>query len=155
VKTKGRPVPSLQDKKIQDLINMLRAGHYLDRAARISNISPSTVYWWITEGETQRNRAEQNEELSDRDKAYIEIADEIRMAKEHAAHRAMVSIQKAAQDGTWQAAAWYLERTDPKNYAKTTQITGKDNGPVRLSITAEEVNELLKEISQENDTTDK
>jgi len=133
---------------------MLKAGHYLDRAARLANVSPSTAYWWISEGDTQRQRLENDEELSDRDRSYVEIADEIRMARDYAAHRSMVSIQKAATDGTWQAAAWYLERTDPKNYARTTQITGKDNGPVRLSVTAEEVNELLRELRQADDDSE-
>ena len=37
--------------------------------------------------------------------------------------------------GSWQAAAWLLERKDPKHFGKQERIehTGKDGGPIQLS----------------------
>jgi hypothetical protein len=47
----------------------------------------------------------------------------------------IAKIQKAANDGNWQAAAWMLERRDPQNYGRTmrTQVTGADGGPVQMA----------------------
>ena len=42
-------------------------------------------------------------------------------------------IEQAAKDGTWQAAAWKLERRYPQEYGKTVQEhQGKDGGPIQV-----------------------
>lgn len=51
--------------------------------------------------------------------------------------RSLGIIKRAAASGSWQAAAWVCERTDPENYGRTVQDqrhTGKDGaGPVVIS----------------------
>ena len=45
----------------------------------------------------------------------------------------LAKIEKAVNDGAWQAAAWKLERRDPE-YARRerVELTGKDGGPVKV-----------------------
>ena len=38
-------------------------------------------------------------------------------------------IQKAAENGSWQASAWYLERKYPQEWAKAERITDDPNAP--------------------------
>ena len=49
----------------------------------------------------------------------------------------LAKIEKAANDGTWQAAAWKLERRYPQQYGRQVieqQHTGKDGGPIHVAI---------------------
>jgi hypothetical protein len=83
---------------------------------------------------------------NDRGQAYLEISEAIHKAREAAADRAMIAIQNAATEGTWQAAAWYLERTDREHYGRYTQVAGSDGGAVKLNVTVEDMEKVLKEL---------
>lgn len=69
-----------------------------------------------------------------RDK-FPDFAHEIKEAEGAGRVQLIAKIQKAANDGNWQAAAWMLERRDPQNYGRTmrTQVTGADGGPVQMA----------------------
>jgi transposase len=151
----NRKPPSIDDTKIQALLKALTAGHYMERAARMSAISLTTVYRWLDEGKKERESIEAGNEPCKRGQAYLEISEAIQKAREAAAHRAMLAIQNAAQDGTWQAAAWYLERTDREHYGRYTQVAGSDGGAVKLNVTVEDMEKVLKElIDQETANAD-
>jgi hypothetical protein len=148
----SKPAPHIEDDKVKNFIAALNTGHYLDRAARLAEIAPATVYQWLDKGATARRDLENNKEISKSQKSYLEIADAIVKAREAAAHRALVTIQQAAKSGTWQAAAWYLERTDREHYGRVTQFTGSKEEPLRIAVSVEEVEKLLSEIAaRDND----
>lgn len=142
----NRKAPSLTDAKVEALLQALTAGHYVERAARISGVSITTVYRWLDEGKKEKESVEAGNASTERGQAYLEIAEAIQKAREAAAHRAMVAIQNAAQEGTWQAAAWYLERTDREHYGRHTQVTGADGGAVKLAVSVDDMEKLLKDI---------
>ena len=56
----------------------------------------------------------------------------VKKAEATRAQAAMRSIEKAAKEGQWQAAAWYLERRYPHEYGRTVQ---EHTGEQQLSIT--------------------
>lgn len=143
--------PSTSDAKVEALTQALTAGHYLDRACKIAGISRSTVYRWLDIAA----EAEESESPDSEREPYLEVAEAIRKAREAAAHRAMISIQNAVAEGTWQAAAWYLERTDREHYGRYTQVAGSDGGAVKLNVTVEDMEKVLKElIDQETANAD-
>jgi transposase len=45
----NRKPPSVDDAKVQALLKALRSGHYVERAARLSNVSVTTIYRWLDE----------------------------------------------------------------------------------------------------------
>jgi transposase len=55
---------------------------------------------------------------------FPEFAAEVKEAEGSGRVQLIAKIQKAANDGNWQAAAWMLERRDPQNYGRTmrTQV---------------------------------
>lgn len=62
-------------------------------------------------------------------KSKSEFLDTVKLAEGKAAVKWLSVIEQAANDGTWQAAAWKLERRYPNQYGKTVvnnQITGAD-----------------------------
>ena len=149
----NRKPPNLDDPKIQALLQALTTGHYVERATKMAGISLTSFYRWLDEGKQERENVENGNPPSERGQAYLEIAEAIQKAREAAAHRAMLTIQKAAQEGTWQAAAWYLERTDREHYGRYTQVAGSDGGAVKLAVSVDDMEKLLKEIIDQETST--
>lgn len=148
----GRKHPKITDDKVKRLLAALTTGHYMERATRLSGIGNSTAYLWMEQGQNARAAQEAGLELDDAQKAYLEILEAIEKAREAAAHRALLTIQQAAQAGTWQAAAWYLERTDREHYGRVTQVSGPDNGPIHVRVDRDELTaEILRMIGDEED----
>jgi hypothetical protein len=49
--------------------------------------------------------------------------------------RFVAQIARAAQDGTWQAAAWWLERRRPLDYGRTWLTAGDDAVVAPMMVT--------------------
>ena len=82
-------------------------------------------YLWLSRGETEKTGI------------YFEFAQSVKKASSVAKIAMLSVITNAARDGNWQAAAWYLERTDPDNYGRRDrikqEITGKNGGPIQVA----------------------
>lgn len=60
-----------------------------------------------------------------------EFAEAVKEAEGRGAIGWLAKIEKAANDDTWQAAAWKLERRYPQEYGKQVQeVQGKDGAPL-------------------------
>jgi len=101
----GRPLKlTLQ---IQDRIcEALRSGNTRRDSAAYAGVSHSAFAKWIQLGKRKGARA-----------AYVAFVDACEKAESAAIVRNVAIIQKAG-DSSWQAAAWWLERRRPTNYAK-------------------------------------
>lgn len=124
--TRGRfskLTPELQDKIVQ----ALRAGNYIETAAAYAGISKNTLYRWLA-----------NAEDENADDAYRDFRDAVESARAQAEVRNVALIQKAANDGTWQAAAWYLERTAHQRWGRRTIVTGEEGAPVQVEVSAKD-----------------
>jgi len=81
---------------------------------------------------------------------FPDFAERLKASEGKRAVRWLSVIERAAQDGSWQAAAWKLERTMPDEYGRKTrtEVTGKDEGPVQLEHSgAVELNDVLSKLS--------
>lgn len=121
-KRRGRPTgltPEVQDRIVQ----ALEAGNYKETAAAYAGIGVSTLYRWLEWGADP-----------DGQPIYQEFREAVQSAISRAEVRNVALIQKAAQDGTWQAAAWFLERSAPARWGRwqRVEITGEDGGPVQI-----------------------
>ncbi len=64
------------------------------------------------------------------------FTERLQKAQGSAAVKWLAVIEKAAQSGTWQAAAWKLERLYPQDYGRTIQEhQGRDGGAIQLETT--------------------
>lgn len=113
----------IKDVKIQAMLSAIRSGSDLETACHYAEISVIEVYKWLERGKNSeivkpKHKTEQ---------FYIAIWRELAKARADAIVRNVAHIQKAAQDGDWKAAAWWLEKTMPETYAKkpTRQINSK------------------------------
>jgi transposase len=130
--------PEVQDK----IVSALRAGNYQETAANFAGISKPTFYGWLERG---RNEP---------DSIYSVFLDAVEKAKADAEVRDVALIDKAAHDGSWQAAAWKLERKFPQKWGRVnrTEISGPDGAPVKVDIDAKA--SLLQKLGLDADSED-
>lgn len=111
-------------KKITDAI---RVGSTFGLACAYAGISEETFSQWR--------------------KRYPEFSEAIKEAEGGAAVKWLAQIDKAAQDGAWQAAAWKLERKYPRDYGRRVITSIEDIPPERVpDLTDDELDELYDKL---------
>ena len=94
---RGRP-SKLTEERRRTIAGALRAGATWDIACRLAKVHRSTAHRWVAKG----SQAKSGE--------YRDFYDEVKHAEAVSAVQSLQTIQAASKDGTWQAAAWLLER---------------------------------------------
>lgn len=127
----------LTPEKHTKIVELIRAGNYAETAATIANIGIATYYTWMNKGDGPKART-----------PYKEFREAVQAAKAEAEARMVMVIQRAANDGSWQAASWYLERTQQNKYGKQNRVelTGAQNGPIKLDMTVDELESRIARI---------
>jgi len=129
-------------RKVQNAIcASIRGGNYVEVSAQAAGITPQTLRNWMKRGEEEGEGP------------YFEFFEAVQKAKAEAQMK-MVSIIEDASIDSWQAAAWWLERTDYKRWGRKDRAqvehTGKDGGPIetidRTALAAQEFDEILERI---------
>ena len=69
-----------------------------------------------------REAAEKTGKLTLRERSCLEFMESVEKARALAEDDALQLIQLAARDGSWQAAAWYLERTRQNSFGRTQRV---------------------------------
>ncbi len=134
-KRPGRPNGLTTDVR-ERIITALTAGNYQDVAAAYGGVSPAAFYKWCDRGRIERERREQGHAARADETIYVEFVEAVESARSQAEVRAVALINQAAQGGTWQAAAWFLERSHPHRWGRfqRTEVTGKGGGPVEVDV---------------------
>lgn len=132
----GRPTKlnAGTQSKIEQAIRM---GATYDLACKYAGISYTTLRNWINRAEAELERVANNSRARIRqdERAYIDLLEAIQKAEGDAAIGWLAKIEKAANDGSWQAAAWKLERRYPADYNRNrTEITGADGESLQITI---------------------
>jgi len=113
----GRPTkltPELQ----KQIVAYITAGSYIETAAAAAGIDKTTLHDWLRRGKAG-------------DKPFDEFSHAVERAMGQADMRDLAVIDRASQDGVWQAAAWKLERKHPDKWGRTrVEVTGVDGGPI-------------------------
>jgi hypothetical protein len=92
----------------------------------------------------RRNEAEEQPEKY---KSFIEFLEDIKRAEGEATTRWLEQIEAAAMSGTWQAAAWKLERRRGMTLKVQQEISGPEGGPVKHEI-ADAKQRLLDKLAK-------
>ena len=111
----GRP-SKLTESRMEKLIEALRAGAYRIDACRAAGIHYNTLLAWEKKGEAQ----EKGE--------FSEFLDALRKAEAEAVITNVGVITRAAQDGDWRAAAWFLEHKYPDKWARVEKRADHEQG---------------------------
>ena len=133
----------------------IRMGATYELAAQYGGIAYNTFNEWRKRGLAEIERVDGNARAKIRaeERPFVEFYEAIQKAEGDAAVGWLAKIEKAANDGSWQAAAWKLERRYPENYNRNrTEHTGADGGAVKVeasvkfnpsTMTDEELREFI------------
>jgi len=100
----------LTKELIKEAYKLVAAGNYDKDVYPILGIDKSTWYRWLSEGETAKSGLKR------------EFYDTIKKAEKEAIARNVALIQRAAQEGNWQAAAWWLERKYFEDWGRKDKV---------------------------------
>lgn len=124
---------ALLDDELSELIcTTLSCGVTINDTCAAVGIDPATYHSWVSKGrDVNRAIAEHAEmceanpdreydalDLRPQDLVYAEFADVTDKARGAGKSRALQAIFKAIDEGVWQSAAWYLERSFPKEFGR-------------------------------------
>ena len=116
---------------IKDVARMARGGLRNTDICKALGIHQSTFYKWLQE---PRSGLE------------VELFESLEKARAERKAFMLQTITKAAQDGTWTAAAWWLERVYPEEFAKPDRY--HDAG---MQEAVQAVRELTESIKAQSD----
>lgn len=140
----GRRERLLTQDLQDEIVRQLSSGAFYDEVAKAVGIGKSTFYAWLNRGRTAADKAAAGRMLEPHEVTYMGFAQAVEQARGISTVHAHATI-RSAMARNWQAAAWYLERTNPARYG-------------RWMRTAEEVptTEDLEDaptVAEEGDTT--
>ncbi len=120
-------------KRIADAVAL---GSTYELAAQYGGISYDCFNNWMIRGRTELVRMDQpRTQPRDEEAIYVQFFQAVKDAEGRAVVGWLAKIERAANDGHWQAAAWKLERRYPREYGRTfvnQEISGPDGGPIQV-----------------------
>ena len=130
----ARPTKRSPERE-QAILGALRLGNTRRNAIAYAEIDDNTFYRWMDADGTFREAVVKAE--SDAEARFLGV------------------IAKAAHEGTWTAAAWWLERRRHEDYRKRegVEITGRDGGPIESrdvtnTLSDSDLREALREAER-------
>ena len=141
--------PSKISKEISDaIVENLRLGNYIEHASAAVGINKSTLYLWLERGRKEQEKIDAGVEPNPDEQIFKEFSNAVEKAKAEAVSRNVAIIQKSAHHGTWQAAAWWLERTQQQVFGRKQQLehTGAEGAPIKLEVSTQEIEEKVSKI---------
>lgn len=105
----GRPT-KLEVDRTQKVLRALQGGSALDTAAAFAGVHRDTLHEWLRRGEAEEAGP------------YREFSDAVRSTLASAEVAASASVSLAMKKN-WQAAAWYLERRNPRIWGPKVRVT--------------------------------
>lgn len=115
---KHKLTPELTKK----IASIIAKGNTAKTACHLVGIGTTTYYRWLRTADEPKARKE-----------FREFKEAIEKAEAFAAAKRIEVITKAMDAGTWQAAAWWLERRQPDEWGlkRRHEISGPDGGPIQ------------------------
>jgi hypothetical protein len=126
--------PGISEEICNKIIKAIELGSYVETAAAFAGISKQTFYNWLKKGARSKTGLEAT------------LVDAVQKAMASSELRDLSRIEKAAESGIWQAAAWRLERKFPNRWGRKERIehSGPDGAPIQLSRRQEQVIQILR-----------
>jgi hypothetical protein len=129
--------PLVLDEEIRkNILEALHAGNYLETSAAYAGIGKTALYEWLAKGREAQEQIDAGMEVTiPNGHAYAEFTEQVKAAQARAEVRAVANIKKAALT-SWQAEAWWLERTRPRLYGRfdRAEISGPEGGPIQVDL---------------------
>jgi transposase len=114
---------------VNKIVQALKMGATHELACNYAGIGVSTFHDWMS--------------------AKPEFSEAVKEAEGAAAVGWLAKIEKAANEGTWQAAAWKLERRYPREYGRTVVTQEQSLTPEQLeAMSDDELDRYIAKLSK-------
>jgi hypothetical protein len=114
-------------------------------------ISKDSYYDYLKLGQSLENK----KNLTANQKLIFDFFDSIKKGRSERSIEALARIKKAGANGSWQADAWFLERSNPDDWGVkvANKISGDKDNPVytkniNANITVEDIKEHAEELNK-------
>jgi len=112
----------LTPKVHHKIVSAINAGAYQTTAAQQAGISKNTMRSWMERGSMEEARIEEGFEPIESETMYVLFKQDVDIARARAEVEAVKNIKEAGSNGTWQASAWYLERSFPQRWSRGREL---------------------------------
>lgn len=130
--TLGRPT-LLTENLTKEVAKYIKNGAYIETAAALAGISPTTFHLWLRTGKRLRVKEEKGEKLTKADLLHVSFSHAIEKAQAFSEYNDIQLIGQHAQT-EWAAAAWRLERKFPSKYGRAKRLTVKEERLLEMQI---------------------
>jgi transposase len=113
------------------IISAIRLGMTYERAATAAGVSVSAFMRWKQKGNAAKSGK------------YREFVEALKRAEAEGEAMLLQRIQTEAKNGTWQAAAWILERKHRARWGRNVDITSGGEKLPRTSTAAEDAAKIV------------
>lgn len=140
----SRPL-KINNDVITRIAQAVGLGATYEHAANYGGVSYACLRNWIIRAEAEKERRESasvkvGTAKWEKEQIFVELFDAIKKAEGTAVIGWLAKIEKAASEGTWQAAAWKAERRYPDDYGRQKI---EHSGNVKITSWRDELAELL------------
>ena len=128
----------LNSKVHEQIVKSVRGGSFNTVAAASAGISVRTFNSWMERGEMEEARIAEGFPPSEDEAKYVKFRQDVEKARAEAEVEAVSMVKMAARNGTWQAAAWYLERSFPQRWSRNRIeeiVEEKEEADPQLALT--------------------
>ena len=128
----------LNSKVHEQIVKSIKSGSFATVAASTAGISIRTFHHWMERGEMEEARIAEGFPPSEEEAKYLKLRREVEVARAEAEVEAVQMVKMAARNGTWQAAAWYLERSFPQRWSRNRIeeiVEEKEEADPQLALT--------------------
>jgi hypothetical protein len=113
-------------------------------ACAYAGLTVQAVNKWYRRAEIEIERVEAGGTPDPREQHFVSLVSVIKEAQVAAWSRNLQIVQEAADNGTWQAAAWFLERNN-KKWSNRTEVTGANGGPIQ-TVSIDDVDAKIRNL---------
>lgn len=115
-------LPKLNPKVHHKIVATLQAGAFQTTAAQNAGITPKTFWAWLERGAMEEARVEEGFEPNAEEAKYVRFKKDVEIARACAEVEAVTNVRDAGRNGTWQASAWFLERSFPQRWSRNREL---------------------------------
>src|SRR3972149_2762024 len=123
----ARPTKLTEDTQTR-IVQAITMGATYELAAQYGGVAYNTFNEWLKKGNNGNGDGTNT-------KRYQEFYEAVKKAEGNAVVGWLAKIEKAANEGNWQAAAWKLEPRYPQDYGRRViEAQGKDGGAIPIAV---------------------
>ncbi|MCY0923561.1 MULTISPECIES: hypothetical protein [unclassified Streptomyces] len=113
----GRPT-KLTPKRADHIVKVARAGLTVRLTAHYAGVSERTYMTWMARGRTATEAREDGEPAYPVDTPYVRLYERVSEARAHLALKALLQLEKRADEGDTRAIIWKLDRLYRDDYGQ-------------------------------------